>query len=214
MPEDQRQACQEAHSHAGRPVSLWRLACIFLRIGATGFGGMIPLLALVHHVVVEKHRLADEEAFAEGAAIGQILPGPIVVDAVTHLGYRLRGGIGALVTTVCFILPAAVLVIVLSPLYFSHAGSPVLTAAMRGVGAVVVGLVVVATFKLGTAALKGLPAVVIAASSFVSLAVTRIPPALIVLVAGLAGMLWLRPRCGPSADTATKPDPTGDKLKP
>ncbi|MBC7289310.1 MAG: chromate transporter, partial [Armatimonadetes bacterium] len=72
-------------------ASLWQLAGIFLRVGATGFGGMTSLLALIHHYVRDRYNLVDEDEFSEAVAVGQILPGPIVVDAATHIGYTLRG---------------------------------------------------------------------------------------------------------------------------
>lgn len=178
-------------------VSLASIAALFLRIGATGFGGMMPLLSMVHHSVLERRRLVTEEQFTEAVAVGQILPGPIVVDTVTHIGYTLRGIAGAFVATASLILPPALLVTLLSPLYFAHKDSPLLWAALRGVEGVAIGLVVVATWKLARPAVKNWLTAAIAVASFLTLALTRVHPVVVVLAAGAVGMIALRPGTRP-----------------
>jgi chromate transporter len=197
--------------HGGKP-SLWRLAGTCLRIGATGFGGMMPLLAMAHSYFVEKRPMLSEEEFAEGVALGQMLPGPVTVDAIVYMAYAMRGLAGALVCLISLILPPATLVLILTPLYFAHGGSPVFTAALRGIGAVVIAIVAAAAWRIGKPSIKGWLTVAIAASSFLLLAVTEVSPVAPLLLAGALGALLMKPAAGPDADGAE--GGTGGKATP
>ncbi|MCX7597922.1 MAG: chromate transporter [Armatimonadetes bacterium] len=194
---------QSGNSAAGRRASapsLAQLAAIFFRIGATGFGGMVALVAMMHRYLVEQRRCVDDEEFAEAVAVGQALPGPAAVGAATYLGHLLRGIPGALVTTASIILPAAVLVVVLSPLYFAHSTAPQMGAVLRGVGAAVVAVVASSAFRLGKSVLGNAPALVIAAGSAFLVLGAGLQPAVVLLGAGVLGALLLRPPAAPSCE--------------
>lgn len=174
------------------PVRLRELALTFLRIGATGFGGMPALLAMVQEQVVEHRKWVTPEEFSEATAVGQVLPGPIVVDAVAYIGHRLRGWAGAVVCVTCLIAPAFLLMLVLTPLYFHFGHVPRLGDAFRGIGAAVVALIVVACFRLAMSARHDVPSVAIAVAAFLLLTFFQADPILIVLISGAAGLLFCR----------------------
>jgi len=188
-------------NHAAKPAGLWPLFKLFLRIGATGFGGLMALLALLQEQLVERRKWVSGEEFADGVAIGQLLPGPIVVDAATHFGYRLKGWRGALLATMGLILPAFLLMLVITPLYFHFGDLPRLTGAFQGIGAAIVALVVAADYRLGqkTPSLRSAGGVLIAGLSFAGLTFLKIDAVLLILLCGAAGVLFLRPR-----DTGTR----------
>ncbi len=173
-------------------MSLRRLFWVFLRIGATGFGGMIPLLALVEEQVVERRKIVPPEEFADGVAIGQILPGPIVVDAVTHVGFRVRGWLGAVVSAVGLILPAFLLMLVLTPLYFKYGHIPHLAGAFKGIGGAVVGVVAAAIWRLGSRMLRTWASVAVSALAFLALAAFRADAVLTLVLCGALGFLFRR----------------------
>jgi chromate transporter len=194
----------DPHQLASRP-SLLHLAAIFLRIGATCFGGMTALIGMIHHYAVERYRLVDREGFAEGLAIGQLLPGPIVVDAVTHIGYLVRGVAGAAVTTLSIIFPAAVLVIILSPLYFAYGNAGLVKASLHGVEATVIAIIAATLWRLGCRVVRGWIAAAIAGACFLLLTFSKVNPALVVLGAGLVGAWWLRPATAPKPASTPSP---------
>lgn len=169
-------------------VKLTTLAAKFLRIGATGFGGPMALISLMEqHLIKESGDLTPED-LADGIAIGQTLPGPVAVDCATHLGYRARGVLGATVSTVSLILPAFLLMLVLSPLYFEYGTVPEAKAFFRGVGPAVVAVILVAAWRLSRKFVVGVRAGVVAALACVGV-VFRVNPVLIILGAGLVGLL-------------------------
>lgn len=174
------------------PPSLGSLFGVFLRIGATGFGGMPALLALIQEQVVERRKWATLEEFNEGVAVGQILPGPVAVDAATHLGYRLQGWKGALLTTGGLILPAFLLMLLLSPFYLRYGQLPQWGGASRGIGAAVVAVVIAACYRLGRSALRGVRSILTALGAFVGLTFFNIDAVLLILLCGGAGLLFCR----------------------
>jgi len=173
--------------------SLGSLFGVFLRIGATGFGGMPALLALIQDQLVERRKWVPLEEFKEGTAIGSILPGPIAVDTATYLGYRLRGWWGALLTTGGLILPPFLLMLGLSPFYLRYGQLPQWGGAFRGIGAAVVAVVIAACYRLGQSSLRSLRSLLIALGAFVGLTFFKMDAVLLILLCGGAGLLFCRP---------------------
>jgi chromate transporter len=133
--------------------ALGRVFLVFLRLGATAYGGPAMMAYLKSDLVGKRHWLSEQE-FKEGMALCQVIPGATMVQICTYTGYRLRGIPGALAASLGFILPAFLTMTVLTALYF-HAGSlPLVQALFRGLGALVVAIVLNACLTLGRTALQ------------------------------------------------------------
>jgi len=168
------------------------LASIFLafaKMGAFAFGGVYSMLSFFERELVERRRWLTAEELAEGVAIGQLTPGPPVVNTGVFVGYRLRGFRGAVVATVGQVLPGFLLVLALAVLYDRFRSSPLLAGALRGVGAAVAGLLASVVLRMGRRVVDGRWAGLIAAAGFVLLAFARASPLLLLPAAGLAGYL-------------------------
>lgn len=97
----------------------------FLKIGATAFGGYMSLVAIVQKQLVEiDHRLKEEDLL-DAISLTSMLPGPVAVNVIAYVGYRLGGVAGAIAAFLGIILPALSLVIILSALYFAYGNVPV-----------------------------------------------------------------------------------------
>ena len=90
---------------------------VFLRIGLVGFGGPQAHMALMRDQVVQRRQWASAQAFAEGLALCETLPGPASSQLAMVLGWRCRGALGALASGFCFLLPGLVTVLLLSELW-------------------------------------------------------------------------------------------------
>ncbi|MCG8427078.1 MAG: chromate transporter, partial [Chromatiales bacterium] len=77
-----------------KDVGLWSLFWTFLKIGSTAFGGFMALISVVQNYVVERRKLMSPEEMLDGVSLATILPGPIAVNVVAYVGYKLRGGVG------------------------------------------------------------------------------------------------------------------------
>jgi chromate transporter len=174
------------------PVGLGRLAAVLLKVGATGFGGAMPMLALLHTEYVQKRRWVSQEEFDEAVMVGQIMPGPVVVDAVTHMGYRLRGWMGALVSVVSFILPSFLLMLALTLAYTNYGGIPQFAGIFKGLGAGVVAVIAAAAWRMGKPHLKDLRSAGLMLGALLALLLLQANVVLLVVLAGMAGLLLFR----------------------
>ncbi|WP_317203268.1 chromate transporter, partial [Janthinobacterium sp.] len=106
---------------AGAPLAL--LAWMFLRVGCASFGGFMTMVSVTRTAVVERRRLLGEQELLDGLTLASVLPGPLAVNLVAYVGYRLRGGAGAAVCVLAAVAPAFLFMLALSAVYF-RAGRP------------------------------------------------------------------------------------------
>lgn len=104
-------------------VSLGTLFRTFLTIGSVAFGGFLALISVITDTIVAKRKWLKQEDMLDCISLANLLPGPQGVNCVAYVGYRLRGGLGALVSAVGVLLPTFVLMVVLTGLYVTYASN-------------------------------------------------------------------------------------------
>ena len=176
-----------AESSASR-VPLLRLGWIFLRIGTTAFGGLGAALALVERELVTRRRLLTEAEITAALTYTKLLPGSTVVQVISYLGYTLRGWPGSALATLAFVLPSALLMLLLAAAYVTATVLPALGPAVNGLSAAVVGMLLATTYRLGKANVTTPLMGGIALAAFGAGAFFGINAAFIVVAAGLVGM--------------------------
>lgn len=174
------------------PVGLLTMAGVLLKVGSTGFGGAMPMLALVHTEYVQKRQWVSQEEFDEAVMVGQIMPGPIAVDAITHMGYRLRGWPGAIVSIFSFILPSFLLMLALTLLYMQYGTIPQVAGIFKGLGAAVVAIILSAAWRMGRPHLKDPRSAVLMVSALLALLLLQVNVVLLVILAGMLGIALFR----------------------
>ena len=97
-----------------RARTLLALSLVFLRLGCVSFGGPVAHLAHLRAEFVARRAWVDDAEYADLVALCQFLPGPASSQVVFALGMRRAGLAGALLASVCFTLPAAVMMIALA----------------------------------------------------------------------------------------------------
>ncbi len=172
-----------------RRVPLSVLFRIFLRIGLTAFGGLGASLAIIEAEFVERRRFLTAEDISEALAATKFLPGSTIVQVVSYLAYRLGGWRGSVLASLAFVLPSALLMLLLAALPISPTSSPVAASLIRGLGLAVVGLLLASVWRLARGALGSPLAVALALGTFLAGSTFKIPGALIVAIAGLVGIL-------------------------
>ena len=150
-------------------LSVSKLFLAFLRLGATAYGGPAMMAYLKGDLVGNRHWLSEQE-FKEGMALCQVIPGATMVQMCTYTGYRLRRIQGALAAALGFVLPAFLLMTGLSAAYFTFGELALVKALFRGLGAIVVAIVLNACVSLTRTAVHGWQGVVLAALAFAALA--------------------------------------------
>jgi chromate transporter len=131
----------------GISPSIEEIVKAFLHLGATAYGGLAMVEPIRRRVVQEKGWL-NQKDFLDGLALCQLVPGATVVQLATYVGYRLRRTAGGLAAAAAFILPAFVLMLALSFLYFRYGELSWAKAVSRGFSTVVIALLVQALWRL------------------------------------------------------------------
>lgn len=173
-----------------QPRSLTDLFVSFTLLALQGFGGV---LAVVQRELVEKKRWMTREEFIEEWAVAQIMPGPNVVNLCLMIGGRYFGLKGALAAVAGLITVPLIIVLLLVLVYTQFADQPGVAGALRGMGAVVAGLVAATGIKLATAlknnVLGQAACGALGIACFVAIGVLRWP--LIYVIVGLGGIACL-----------------------
>jgi chromate transporter len=172
-------------------VSISQIFLEFLIIGATSFGGVVPYL---RGSLVTKRHWVDDKEFVEMLSISQSLPGLNATNMAILVGEKLRGALGAFAAIIGICLPGAVLMYVVGMFYRIHGDHDFVTAALKGVAAAAVGLILSTVMGLSKKSLAGKFDFVFMALTVI--AVNRLHqsvPRTLVIV-GLLAILFHRPR--------------------
>lgn len=127
---------------------LKELAIYFLKLGYSGFGGPVALVNYMHRDLVEEKKWISEDEYKEGLALSQLAPGPMASQLSIYLGYVHYGIWGATLCGVLFVIPSFIMVLLLGIAYKLYSGLTWMQAVFYGVGAAVIGIIVMSSYKL------------------------------------------------------------------
>lgn len=120
----------------------------YLKLGSWGFGGPVALVGYMHRDLVENKCWLNEDEYKEGLALAQLAPGPLAAQLGIYVGFVHYGLIGATLTGLAFVLPSFFMVVLLGMAYQLYGGLPWMQAVFYGVGAAVIGIIVVSAYRL------------------------------------------------------------------
>ena len=171
-----------------RTATLGGLFLSFLKIGVSGFGGGFAVLSQIRHLVVLERRWLTEHDFVEALALGQSLPGTAAGNAVTYLGFRMRGWRGASVALSGFILPSMLKMILLAVFYDRFRALPNTDNLFHGFNAAVVAMIAVTAWRMGKHTSSKPWQRVLIPLAFAAVILLKATVVEIILVAGLIGI--------------------------
>ncbi len=167
----------------------------FAKIGATSFGG--GLVAYLRDALVVEKKWMDEEEFLAALEIGQTLPGLNSVNVSIIAGRHLAGPMGSVAAASGIILPGVLVLVVLGLLYDKFRHNPDVAAALAGVAAASVGLLLQVTLKIGAKQFSNLRDFLFVTATFVMVAFFHVSlPTVLFLVAPIA-IILCRPKTQP-----------------
>ncbi len=161
----------------------------FARIGCLSFGGPAAQIALMHGELVAARRWLTERQFANALSFCMMLPGPEAMQLATYAGWRLHGIRGGLVAGGLFVLPGALVILVLAVVYAAFGQVPLVRALFLGVQAAVLAIVAQALLRLAGRALEGAAHWWLAGLAFAGLFLFDLPFPLVIALAALYGLL-------------------------
>jgi chromate transporter len=167
--------------NAGMNV-LTELFILFFKLGAFTIGGGVAMLPLLQNTLTQEKKWFSQDEFVDIVAVCQSLPGVIAINMATYVGYKKKGFIGSLVSTIGVVLPSFVMILLIATFISNLSDNPYVAGAMAGLRAAALGLVVVAVIQMSSVVFKGGWTILAAVVSFVLIAVFNINTAYVILL--------------------------------
>ena len=114
-------------------TTLIKLFISFFKTGLFTFGGGYAMLPLLKAEVVDKQKWITEDELLDYFSIGQCTPGIIAVNVATFCGYKLKGTIGAIVTTFGIICPSIIIIVLIAAILNMYINNPIVVHALSGI---------------------------------------------------------------------------------
>src|SRR5262245_36059124 len=137
-------------------VPLHTVAALFLRLGATSFGGPAAHIALMEDEVVRRRGWLTHAEFLDLLGATNLIPGPNSTEMAIHIGHRVAGWRGLFVAGACFILPALLIVSALAWIYVRYSQLPAIAAVLYCMKPVVIAVVIQALWRLARVCIRAL----------------------------------------------------------
>jgi chromate transporter len=172
---------------APHPPTFWAAFAYWLKLGFVSFGGPAGQIAIMHEDLVVRQRWISEKRYLHAMNYCMVLPGPEAQQLATYIGWLMHKTWGGIVAGGLFVLPSLLILMGLSWVYMVYGDVPAVAGVLYGIKPAVTAIVVSATYRIGSRALKNGVLWGIAVASFTAICALNLPFPLIVLAAGLAG---------------------------
>jgi len=170
-------------------VSLWRIFCVFAKIGAFTIGGGYAMIPIIRDELVKRGWLTDEE-IPDIIALAQSAPGVLAVNMSIFAGYKMRGTKGSIAATLGSILPSFLTILLIAMLFAGYKDNPVVVRIFKGIRPVVVSLIIVPMINMARKGNKTWWAWLISAVTLVAVAFLGFSPIWILLVLIVLAVLF------------------------
>ena len=168
--------------------TLLELFIVFFKLGAFTIGGGIAMLPLLQNTLTEEKKWFTREEFVDIVAVCQSLPGVVAINMATYVGYKKKGLIGSIVSTLGVTIPSFVLILIIARGITALGDSGVVMGAMAGLRAAALGMVAVALIQLAPSALENEWAILAALTAFILIAVLKVNTAYVILLFAVLGV--------------------------
>jgi chromate transporter len=176
-------------SQAPAPLTRAQAFGYWLKLGFVSFGGPAGQIALMHEELVERRRWISEKRFLHAMNYCMLLPGPEAQQLATYIGWLMHRTWGGLVAGGLFVLPSLLILVGLSWVYMAFGSLPAIAGIFHGIKPAVTALVVHAAYRVGSRTLKNGWLLGIAAAAFLAIFALDAPFPVIIVGAGLIGLV-------------------------
>lgn len=196
MDNSQLQKPQEGEAGKKKPAELFTTHPSFaeafrfwLKLGFISFGGPAGQISVMYQELVDKKRWISNERFLNALNYCMLLPGPEAQQLAIYIGWLLHRIPGGIAAGTLFLLPSMFILFGLSYTYVALGDIAWVAALFDGLKAAVMAIVLAAVIKIGRKALKNAVMILLAAGSFVGIFVFKLPFPVIVVAAGMIGLI-------------------------
>ncbi|MEO8205155.1 MAG: chromate transporter [Chthoniobacterales bacterium] len=171
-------------------LNFLHLIYLFGSLSILSIGGGNTVLPEMHRKSVGDYHWMTDKQFADVFAISQAAPGPSIL-IVTLIGYKAAGYAGAFVATLAMLIPAALLMYVVTRFWQSASEATWHHAVELGLAPIAIGLVFASGYVVSKAADHSWRAYILTAIATVIFWKTKINPLVVMGIAALIGYFGL-----------------------
>jgi chromate transporter len=135
----------------------------------------------------------SHEEFVEAVGYSSVLPGSDALQLAMFVGYRVGGLPGALIACLGAILPPTVIMLVVAAVLTRLRGEAWIGGFVKGLAPALAALLLVTAYQVvGAGGWRGWPPILLGIASLAALTVFKVPPALVLVIAGVIGIFAFR----------------------
>ncbi|MBM6596408.1 chromate transporter [Microvirga pudoricolor] len=173
-----------------KPGILLQLVSFFGLLSILSVGGSNSVVPEMSRKAVQTEHWLSADQFTDLFALSQAAPGPSNL-IVALLGYQVAGFWGALAAQLAMIVPAAIVMVLVSKVWVSTAGSRWHLALEQGLTPIAIGLIIASGWTIAEGSGLDIPGYALVAACTVLFWKTRINPIPVLALAGVIGWLGL-----------------------
>jgi chromate transporter len=158
-------------------------------LGFVNVGGPVAQITMMFNHMVERRCWLSKDRFVKIMGFCHMLPGPEALQLAIYVGYLKRGLLAGILAGLTFIVPGAVVMIILSWLYFTYGQLPQVNDLLYILKPAVLGIIAAGIIKLGQAAIRNAFLAAVLASAFVAMRFAGVNFMLILLLAGIVNLV-------------------------
>ncbi len=168
---------------------LWELYISWFKMGLFTFGGGYAMLPMIQRDVVEKKKWASEDEIMDYYAIGQCTPGIIAVNTATFVGYKVKGIAGGIIATLGVVSPSLIIITIIAAFLTNFQDIVIVQQALSGIRISVCILMSVSIYKLAKKSVTNIFGITLCVIAFVMSYFTSVSTVLLVVIAGICGII-------------------------
>lgn len=171
---------------------LLALYAAFFRIGGLTFGGGLTMLPMLKYELVEKNNWVTEEELLDYYAVGQCTPGIIAVNVATFVGFKRKGIMGGIFSTLGMVSPSLIIVSILALFLEQFMSNQIVAHAVGGIKIIVCALMLNTVVTMAKKTISNKITAIACIIAFLLEMFTPVPTVLIVVIAGIVGIVLLK----------------------
>lgn len=172
-----------------RTSAVLQLFLVFLKLGCFTFGGGWSIVAQMQKIYVEDKKAMTEEELLDLTSVARSLPGTMIGNVAMLFGYRCLGVVGGIVCVLGIILPPMLMLSVIALFYTAFRDNAWIAAAMTGVRAAVVPIILSAAVGMVKGAFKYSPCILVMLITLVLYLFLHMNCVYLILIGAISGIL-------------------------
>ena len=173
----------------GSTTIILKLFAVFAKIGAFSFGGGYAMLPFIYKELVIKYGWITLKQYSDIIAISQMTPGAVAISYASFIGYNFGGILGCIAASLGVILPSFLMIVLIASVFKHVYEKNIVKAIFTGIRPGTLGLLAAAAYTITVSNVMDIKGMLIFGASLGILFKTKIDPIIILLGAGLVGIL-------------------------